>query len=162
MNKEKNFFNREENKKFFNDHLKMFKKDDELREIIVDGNTKKLVEKSEKLGYFLAMDVKHDKWAKPDIDKLSTSQIRNFFGAVKKIESKGFDKAGEREFLLLKPKLVYAAKKAGKTKLSELKDVLVDSIDLVTSDEGDKKEKFNRFCDLFESILCYHKASGGN
>jgi CRISPR-associated protein Csm2 len=138
---------------------------DDLKKIIIEGNTRILVERSQDFGSDLAKDLKRKDQRGRDrveISKLTTSQIRNFFGTVKKIEAKGFDNAGEREFLLLKPKLAYAAKKAGKTKLNDLKDVLTDSIDLVTSEEGNKQEKFNRFCDLFESILCYHKASGGN
>ncbi len=134
---------------------------DDLKKIIIDGNTRLLVEQSQLFGSDLARDLRR-KDNRVEKAKLTTSQIRNFFGTVKKIEAKEFDKKSEREFLLLKPKLAYAAKKAGRTKLFDLKDVLTDSIDFVTSDEGDKQEKFNRFCDLFESILCYHKASGGN
>lgn len=131
----------------------------DLRKIIIDGDTRLLVKNSEKFGSDLAKDIENKKNT-----KLTTSQIRNFFGTVKKIEARGFDAAGERELLLLKPKLAYAANKAGKTKLNDLKTVLTDSIDIVTSGDNDiakKKEKFNRFCEFFEAILCYHKASGG-
>lgn len=131
----------------------------DLEKIIIHGDTKKLVEKSGELGNFLAKDEVKEKNL-----KLTTSQIRNFFGTVKKIEARGFDAVGERELLLLKPKLAYAANKAGKTKLNNLKTILTDSIDIVTSGDNDiakKKEKFNRFCEFFEAILCYHKASGG-
>jgi CRISPR-associated protein Csm2 len=137
---------------------------DDLAKIIIKGDTKLLVEKANSFGSDLAIDKKKkDERGRDRVEvaKLTTSQIRNFFGTVKKIESKGFDAEGEREFLLLKPKLAYAAKKAGESKLNYLRDVLTDSIDLVISDEGDKKEKFRNFCNLFESILCYHKASGG-
>jgi CRISPR-associated protein Csm2 len=136
---------------------------DELTKIIINGDTKVLVDKAKEFGSDLAIDKKwkDDKGKDRMVAKLTTSQIRNFFGTVKKIESKGFDAEGEREFLLLKPKLAYAAKKAGETKLNDLRDVLTNCIDLVISDEGDKKEKFKNFCNLFESILCYHKASGG-
>ena len=95
--------------------------------------------------------------------ELTTSQIRNFFGIVKKIEARGkFGDTEIREFSLLKPKLAYAAKKTTmKTKLDYLKDVLTGAIDMVISDEGKKKERFDNFCDFFEAILCYHKANGG-
>jgi CRISPR-associated protein Csm2 len=138
---------------------------DDLKKIIIGGDTRILVERSQEFGSDLAKDLRRkDQRGRErlEISKLTTSQIRNFFGTVKKIEARGkLEDEEVRELLLLKPKLAYAAKKAGKTKLTDLKDVLTDSIDMVTSDDGNKQEKFNNFCDLFESILCYHKASGG-
>ncbi len=137
---------------------------DDLKKIIVNGDSRLLVDRSEEFGTDLARDFRGNDQRGPTfkILKLSTSQIRNFYGTVKKIEAREkFENEEIRELLLLKPKLAYAAKKEGKTKLVNLKEVLTDSIDLVTSDEGDKKEKFDHFCDLFESILCYHKAGGG-
>src|ERR1051325_9637086 len=41
--------------------------------------------------------------------KLTTSQIRNAYGLVKRMEMRGFD---PNEFVLLKPKLAYAAARA--------------------------------------------------
>src|SRR5262249_39666550 len=41
--------------------------------------------------------------------KLTTSQIRNVYGLVKRMEMRGFD---PNEFVLLKPKLAYAAARA--------------------------------------------------
>lgn len=139
-------------------------KKDDLKKIIVNGDSRLLVDRSEEFGTDLANDFRGNdpRGRRLNKSKLSTSQIRNFYGTVKKIEAKEiFGNEEIRELLLLKPKLAYAAKKEGRTKLVDLKDVLTDSIDLVTSDEGDKKEKFDHFCDLFESILCYHKAGGG-
>jgi CRISPR-associated protein Csm2 len=158
----KKFFPKEKDNRFFKENLKNLTKDGVLRKIIIEGNTRVLVEKSEKLGEYLAMDVKESQDDKPQKEQLTTSQIRKFFGTVKKIEARGeLDDEGIRQLLLLKPKLAYAAKRAHKTKLPTLKEVLTDSIELVTSDEGVTQEKFNNFCNLFESILCYHKASGG-
>jgi CRISPR-associated protein Csm2 len=138
--------------------MRIFK--DDLKKIIVNGDSRLLVDMSKKFGTDLAMSSKGKGYQ--GLNKLTTSQIRNFFITVKKIEAREkFGNEEIRELLLLKPKLAYAAKKEDKTKLVDLKDVLTDSIDLVTSGEGDKKEKFDHFCDLFESILCYHKAGGG-
>lgn len=86
--------------------------------------------------------------------RLTTSQIRNIYGTVKQMEMRGFDAS---EFILLKPKLAYAAARADTNGARELKDVLTWAIDEVSNDET----KFARFVDFFEAILAYHKAAGG-
>ena len=86
---------------------------------------------------------------------LTTSQIRNIYGAVKKMQMKG--ELDTHKFLMLKPKLAYAAKRHGGG-VDTLKDVLTQAIDLV----GNDSKKFNRFVDFFEAILAYHKFYGGN
>ena len=86
---------------------------------------------------------------------LTTSQIRNIYGAVKKMQMKGGE-LDTHKLLMLKPKLAYAAKRHG-SGVETLKDVLTQAIDLV----GDDSKKFNRFVDFFEAILAYHKAYDG-
>ncbi len=86
---------------------------------------------------------------------LTTSQIRNIYSAVKKMQMKG--ELDTHKLLMLKPKLAYAAKRHGGG-VNTLKDVLTQAIDLVGSDS----KKFNRFVDFFEAILAYHKFHGGN
>ncbi len=85
---------------------------------------------------------------------LTTSQIRNVFGVVKKMEINGFD---AHEFVLLKPKLAYAAARANTDGTHAFAEILTRAIDAV--DENEKK--FARFVDFFEAILAYHKAAGG-
>ena len=87
---------------------------------------------------------------------LTTSQIRNIYGAVKKMQMKGGG-LDTHKLLMLKPKLAYAAKRHGGG-VDTLKEVLTQAIDLVGSDS----KKFNRFVDFFEAILAYHRAYGGN
>ena len=91
----------------------------------------------------------------PDREKLSTSQIRNIYGAVKKMQMKG--ELDPHKLLMLKPKLAYAAKRHGKG-VNMLKEILTRAIDMV----GDDQANFNRFVDFFEAILAYHKAYGGS
>ena len=86
---------------------------------------------------------------------LTTSQIRNIYGAVKKMQMKGGE-LDTHKLLMLKPKLAYAAKRHGRG-VETLKDVLTQAIDLVESD----LKNFNRFVDFFEAILAYHKDAGG-
>ena len=102
-----------------------------------------LVKEAEQRGQQLARD-------------LTTSQIRNIYGAVKKMQMKGGE-LDTHKLLMLKPKLAYAAKRHGGG-VDTLKDVLTQAIDLV----GNDSKKFSRFVDFFEAILAYHRAYGGN
>ncbi|MBI4229136.1 MAG: type III-A CRISPR-associated protein Csm2 [Deltaproteobacteria bacterium] len=86
-------------------------------------------------------------------DRLSTSQIRNIFGEVRKIQMRGYGDG--RKFKLLEPRLAYVAGKHG-GKVEDLAKVLRKCI-VSTNDQDD----FNVFVDFFEAILAYHKASGG-
>jgi len=85
---------------------------------------------------------------------LTTNQIRNIYGLVKKMEMKGFS---AHELMMLKPKMAYAAARASGRGAQILSKVLSHAIDAVGSDAS----KFPRFVDLFEAILAYHKAAGG-
>ena len=112
----------------------------EARVINEGGET--LVKEAEQLGKRLARN-------------LTTSQIRNIYGAVKKMQMKGGE-LDTHKLLMLKPKLAYAAKRHGGG-VDTLKTVLTQAIDHV----GNDQKKFNRFVDFFEAILAYHKAYGG-
>jgi CRISPR-associated protein Csm2 len=113
----------------------------QVQRVIQQGG-KLLVETAEKLGPRLQQG------------RLTVSQIRNVYGMVKQMEMRGFD---ANEFVLLKPKLAYAAARANADGVRELRDVLSWAIDEVDNDES----KFARFVDFFEAILAYHKAAGG-
>lgn len=91
---------------------------------------------------------------------VSTSQIRNAYGTVKKLEMQSsFNDKAHRELLLLKPKLAYARGRAQrKETFKELEDALGAAIDAV---DVKQPETFKRFCNFFEAILAYHKANGG-
>ena len=108
--------------------------------VITEGG-ETLVKEAEQLGKQLARN-------------LTTSQIRNIYGAVKKMQMKG--KLDTHKLLMLKPKLAYAAKRHGGG-VDTLKVVLTQAIDHV----GDDQRNFNRFVDFFEAILAYHKDAGG-
>lgn len=117
---------------------------------ILDGNAQMLVRTAEGI-------------AKNDLtagrNKVTTSQIRNIFGAVKTLEAKGSaDEKIINRLILLKPKLAYIAGRNREVSgLEVLRDVLSEAIDLV----DEKKERFAAFCQFFEAILAYHKAHGG-
>lgn len=110
---------------------------------------------AEKFGNYLA---DKDDQAEP----LTTSQLRKFFGEVKRQQMTGYDPT---EFVMLKPKLAYAvgrAKQNGrKGKHQKIEDfylVMADAIDKVES-SSDKPKAFKNFISVFEAIVAYHKAA---
>lgn len=95
--------------------------------------------------------------------ELTTSQIRNFFSEVIRIKENGILK-NRTEFLMLKPKIAYAAKRSGKKGAEIFKDIMTKAIELVMQAENDDTElekRFKNFHALFEAILAYHKVHGG-
>ncbi len=95
-----------------------------------------------------------------DISRLSTSQIRNVFGSVKRMEMAG--EVNLPELLLLKPKLAYAARRRNDGDMESLKNEICGAIDAVdAAPPAERQERFRRFCQGFEAILAYHRAHGG-
>ena len=93
---------------------------------------------------------------------LSTSQFRSIYGEVKKIQSKNSIATEKTTFLLLRPKVAYAAKRANKPGSFKFKDVFIKAHKAVNPDEPNGLEqRFQNFCDLLEAVLAYHKAAGG-
>lgn len=122
---------------------------EDLKEILDGKNPSKMVSKAEEIA-------KKTLESKP---QLTTSQIRNIYGTVKKLEMVGDREDVLPKLILLKPKLAYAFGRNDKVQgLRILKDVLSDAIDLV----AEKKDvRFQNFCRFFEAILAYHRAEGG-
>lgn len=119
-------------------------------EEITEKVTKKTVEFAERFGNYLGSNEMQG--GRISVSKLTTNQLRKFFGEVKRQQMQGYDTT---DFVLLKPKLAYAV---GRTKQeSKIKDfynVLSKAIDLV-----DSEAKFKNFIKFFEAIVAYHKAS---
>lgn len=94
------------------------------------------------------------------IKDLSSSQIRNIYGEMKRIQVKGFDKA-TASFYLLKPKVAYAYGRSIKGKkaseeMETFKKVFDAAFDCVTD-----ARTYENFCNFIEAILAYHKFHGG-
>ncbi len=128
----------------------------DLKAIIVKGDAERLVVQANELG---------ERLARP----LSTNQIRNIFGTVRRIEMNWIEdpqseadhqrtRKAKRELILLKPKMAYQARRERGRGVKQLTDVLGEAIDLVEDDRA----RFQNFVDFFEAILAYHKAHGGN
>lgn len=102
--------------------------------------------------------------------KLTTSQIRNVFGEVKRIEmelrrppaagSAGFD---EQRLLMLRPRLAYATERKGTGGSRAFQKVLQPALDAVLrgSTPEERRGRLQRFAHFFEAILAYHRAEGG-
>jgi len=96
-------------------------------------------------------------------ERFSTSQIRNFYGELKRIQLKGIE-SYKSDFHLLRPKLAYAAKRAEKSGgrgANRFKDEIFKAHQAVNIDEEGFEARFQNFCDLCEAILAFHKAHGG-
>ena len=121
-------------------------KNDFNKEWITNGIDKNGVKFTDDFGRFLSR-------------QLSTSQIRNIYGELKRIQMKGF--ANEKTaFILLKPKMAYAT--ARSKSLKPLKDVFNEAFDAIDTSNNEKGEKhFINLMDFMEAILAYHKAYGG-
>lgn len=115
---------------------------------IISGIDKACIKFTDEFGEFLKNN------------QLTTSQIRNVFGELKRIQMKGF-KNEKTAFLLLKPKMAYAVARDGKRGLQQLTNVFNKAYEVVDV-AGDSGEKhYQNLMDFMESILAYHKAYGG-
>ncbi|MGB3512787.1 MAG: type III-A CRISPR-associated protein Csm2 [Microcoleaceae cyanobacterium] len=137
--------------------MTMVKKIDDLK-TLKEYKIRHLVEDTAKLGETLVSK------------KLKTNQIRKFLDAVKRFklqlrvnqELSKEDIFAEKkdELHILRYQLAYAAARQQKNKdpgpVEPLKQVLEAAIKKVTD-----LEDFNRFVQLIESIVAYHKAAGG-
>lgn len=103
-------------------------------------------------------------------EALTTAQIRNVFGEVRRIQMnnkkalRAPEVFNESRILLLRPKLAYAAKRAKGKGAIELADVLSEGLKTI-AEAGSREEKikrFENFANFFEAVLAYHKAYGGN
>ncbi len=116
----------------------------------IDSNA---VTKASEWGKILATP--NDKRGNPD--GLTTSQIRNVFGELRRIQLNGY-KNEKTSFLLLKPKLAYAVKrhkKEGVKLFYQLFCMASDSVDKENLTIGEKH--FEHLMNIMEAVLAYHK-----
>ena len=123
------------------------------KEWITDSITDECIVFTEKFGKLLAES------------GFTTSQIRNVFGEIKRIQMSGF-RDNKTDFLLLRPKIAYATQRASaKDKRSagpaEFEKVIKEAHFAVGSGTDGDEKRFENFCDFIEAILAYHKAAGG-
>lgn len=92
--------------------------------------------------------------------RMATTQLRKFFGEVKRLQATGLLK----DVILLEPKMAYAVGRAIKDnrgnpniKISDFYRCLSPLIRDIDQD----KTKFKNFVNIYEAIVAYHKAAGG-
>ena len=120
---------------------------------ITDKVTEETVKFAQRFGEHLGKDDLNPRTGKPSGNKLTTNQLRKFFGEVKRQQMSGYN---QTDFVLLKPKLAYAVGRA-KQKDSKIKDfyfVISDAIDKV-----ENEQHFKNFIKIFEAIVAYHKVA---
>lgn len=128
---------------------------------IIEGITKGTIDFAKNFGHYLAKDESEEKNGKKitSCGKLTTSQLRKFFGAVKRLQTTGYN---ESSFLMLKPQLAYAVGRAkngnNNNKIKDLYEVLSVAIDTVVDNETKNPDiYFKNFIAIFEAIVAYHK-----
>lgn len=133
--------------KQYNDRNRGFEKQEELlktvTEVIHHGFTK-----ANQIEIF-------DEFSK-FIKGVSTSQIRIVYGELTRLKMK-FD---QHAFLMIKPKIAYASGRNKSPNYKALKDMVAHGVDTV-SEQQDSQQGFRNFTSIFEAILAYHKAHGG-
>lgn len=127
----------------------------QIKEWVINGISKDAVEFAELFGKDLATM----KEGRRD-ESLTTAQIRNVFGEVRRIQMSNKKGYNESPILLLRPKLAYSAKRADRKAVKELADVLSEGVNAVVADGTDveKSNRFENFANFFEAVLAYHKS----
>lgn len=83
------------------------------------------------------------------VGAMSTSQLRKFFGEVKRIEMQ----YNASDVAMLNPLLAYAVgRDEGKTKIKDFQEEISKAISAITTEK-----EFKNFVDIFEAIVAYHK-----
>lgn len=130
---------------------------------ITEKITNETVEFAKRFGNHLGKDdTKFDEKRKKNVverAKLTTSQLRKFFGEIKRQQMSGYN---ETDFVLLKPKLAYAVGRAkdANAKINDFYYVISKAIDCVKANNKEESEKrFKNFIKIFEAIVAYHKAA---
>lgn len=104
--------------------------------------TKEIVEWCKSFGEYLSKGMK-------------TSQLRKFFGEVKRIEMQ--EDINLSDVAMLNPLLAYAV---GRDKNNRAKQSFQEEMSKAISEINNKKD-FKNFVKIFEAIVAYHKLYGG-
>ncbi|WP_052507586.1 type III-A CRISPR-associated protein Csm2 [Desulfonatronovibrio magnus] len=134
---------------------------EQIDKAIIGGDAKALVDTAQKIA--VQMIFKNDRGV-VESKSVSTSQIRNIYGATKKIDmSLNADNASEKysSLLLLKPKMAYANGRHNKGNNIQGFTVLVTCLSHAIDQVDGQFNRMKNFFNFFEAILAYHKAEGG-
>ncbi|MCB0630726.1 MAG: type III-A CRISPR-associated protein Csm2 [Saprospiraceae bacterium] len=131
-----------------------------------NGLNRESIKWAQEFGEFLA---EADKSSRQK--ELSTSQIRKFFGQVKRLQAQGYDETSRTDLLMLSPQLAYAVGRDKKkvrrelvdsSKIHYFYDEVQRAMDAVDAPHiSDEKQYFKNFVNLIEAIVAYHRFAGG-
>lgn len=142
-------------------------KDDWIRK----GISKEAVEWAKSFGAYLVNKQQNEDGTIEIINgekkELSTSQLRKFFGELRRIDSDFSRK--KNDIVMLKPMLAYAVGRdrdkknnKNKTRITEFEEEMSKGIKAIRlGDEVHEKNDFKNFLKIFEAIVAYHKFYGG-
>ena len=125
-------------------------------EVLKNGITAKEIVLLEEWGRFLAN-------GDPQHAKMTTSQIRKFFGEIKRIQADFANNSSD--VVLLDPKIAYAvgrAKKDARRDQSVAIEQFYKMINPLIRKVDKDPVKFRHLVQVCEAIVAYHKANGGD
>lgn len=97
-------------------------------------------------------------------DKVKTGQIRNFYSGITRMRTEytaGDKSKINRQLVMLKPKLAYAAGRQLAVKAT-FYPRMCEAVDgVLNAPEADKSQAYDNFFMFVESIVAYHKFYGG-
>lgn len=139
---------------------------------ITEGISEDAINWAKGFGKFLAKNQDNDGVIIPDSDAgaMTTSQLRRFFGEVKRIEN-DFEKY-QSDVVMLQPMLAYASGRDKKfdfkskqmkndTRLGEFAIEMSKVIDAIHPSTDKAKDRYINFVKLFEAVVAFHKFYGG-
>lgn len=151
------------------DHNKEFKPKWITEKIDEDG-----INYLENLGFHLT-DKRTETDNSPGYNAMTTSQVRNIFGEIKRIQlqGEGENKSNEvqeekekgydwhSDFLMLRPKIAYNTARVLNQKKDNRIKVFREVLEKAHGAVGNKLENYKRFSQFVEAIIAYHKVYGG-
>ncbi len=128
--------------------------------IRAEGLPDEAVRFAEYFGKYLTDPIEKKGRMSPGRDALTTTQLRNFFSEIRRIQAKGYTK-NTSDFYMLKPKLAYAkARVGGRNRIRDFVQGLTELINKVIDSEK-PEVSFSNFTKFVEATVAYHKAYGG-
>lgn len=87
-----------------------------------------------------------------ELREVSSSYVRNIFGEIKRIETKGFDNC-RTDFFLLRPKVAYSTARNEKSKIANLFKEVYNKM----ADSVNDNVTFINLVRMTEAIIAYHR-----
>jgi len=146
-----------------NQELDIQKIENTIKDSILKGIDNNTIESCKKFGHYLATTDPYD-MGKKIKTKMTTSQLRKFFGEIKRIQVENSNNKNfniiKKSIVLLKPKLAYAV---GRSHDNKPNNKITDFYNVISTaiDQVDNHEKFENLVQIIEAIVAFHKEKEG-